>query len=169
MNRMPARYDEVADFYEAFAPDVYDDPPTAALLSLVGEVSGLRLLDVACGHGRVTRELARRGAGVVGLDISAALLDKARAREQLDPLGITYVRADAASPDALMAELFDGAVCHFGLSDIDDLQGAVATVARVLRPGGFRGGKPGALTPVGRPVAGTFTKGGGVPPARPEA
>jgi 2-polyprenyl-3-methyl-5-hydroxy-6-metoxy-1,4-benzoquinol methylase len=76
-NETPARYDEIADFYEAFAPDVYDDPPTPALLSLLGDVSGLRLLDLACGHGRLARELARRGARVVGIDISAALLDKA--------------------------------------------------------------------------------------------
>ena len=55
-----ARYDDVADFYEDFAPDVYDAPPMAALLHLVGNVAGLQLLDLACGHGRLTRELARR-------------------------------------------------------------------------------------------------------------
>jgi SAM-dependent methyltransferase len=95
------------------------------------------MLDLACGHGRLVRELARRGAEVVGIDISAALLDKARAREQAEPLGITYLHSDAASPDALIGEIFDGVACHFGLSDIDDLEGAVATVARVLQPGGF--------------------------------
>jgi SAM-dependent methyltransferase len=137
VNGTPARYDEIADFYEAFAPDVYDDPPTVALLSLVGEVSGLRLLDMACGHGRLAREVARRGARVVGIDLSAALLDKARSREQANPMGINYVHVDAASPDALEGEIFDGVVCGFGLSDIDDLDGAIATVRRVLIPGGF--------------------------------
>jgi SAM-dependent methyltransferase len=133
----PARYDRIADFYEAFAPDVYDDPPTSALLALIGDVSGLRLLDLACGHGRLARELARRGARVVGVDIAAALLEKARGLEEANPLGIAYVHADAASSDALEGEAFDGVVCHFGLSDIDDLEGAAATVARVLGPGGF--------------------------------
>jgi SAM-dependent methyltransferase len=136
-NKTPARYDEIADFYEAFAPDAYDDPPTHALLALSGDVSGLRLLDLACGHGRLTRELARRGARVVGVDISAALLDKALISEKVNPMGITYVQADAASPGALEGEVFDGVTCSFGLSDIDDLDGALATVARVLRPGGF--------------------------------
>src|SRR5689334_9877581 len=112
-----ARYDQVADFYEGFAPDIYDDPPTAALLRLVGDVSNLRLLDMACGHGRLARELARRGAQVVGVDISVALLGKARAREQADPLGIAYMHADAAAPEALAAEAFAGVVCGFGLSD----------------------------------------------------
>lgn len=136
MNITPARYDEIADFYEAFAPDVYDDPPTTALLRLIGDVAGMRLLDLACGHGRLTRELARRRAQVMGADISEALLDKARNIEQADPIGITYVHVNASSPNALEGEAFDGVGCHFGLSDIDDLDGAVATVARVLRPGG---------------------------------
>ena len=137
MKETPARYDEIADFYEGFAPDVYDDPPTAALLGMVGDVSGLRVLDLACGHGRLARELARRGAQVVGIDISNALLEKARQREQAEPIGITYVHGNAASPYALEGELFDGVVCGFGLSDIDDLSGTAATVVRVLRPGRF--------------------------------
>lgn len=137
LNGTPARYDRIADFYEAFAPDVYDEPPISTLLSMLGDVSGLRLLDLACGHGRLARELARRGAEVVGVDVSAALLEKAVAREQAHPLGVTYLHADAASPGALDGEVFDGVACNFGLSDIDELDGAMATVARVLRPGGF--------------------------------
>ena len=136
-NGTHARYDDIADFYESFAPDVYDDPLTSALLSLVGGVSGHRLLDLACGHGRLTRELARRGARVVGTDLSAALLGKARTLEEVNSLGISYVHGNAASPSTLEGEVFDGIVCHFGLSDIDDLDGALATVARVLGPGGF--------------------------------
>lgn len=73
---------------------------------------------------------------MVGLDISTALLEKARAQERTTPLGVSYVQADAASPTALTGERFDQVTCCFGLLDIDDLDGAVATVARVTRPGG---------------------------------
>src|SRR5918996_6037125 len=132
----PARYDEVVEFYTHFAPDMYDDPPMAALLQLIGDVTNLELLDLACGHGRLTRELARRGARVVGVDISAALLDVARAREMEHSLHVSYVQADAASI-ALAGAMFDGVTCSFGLSDIDDLEGAMTSVARVLRTGGF--------------------------------
>lgn len=132
-----ARYDAVADFYEQFAPDIYDDPPMQALLRLIGSVAGLQILDLACGHGRLARELARRGARVVGVDLSAALLAKARAREQANPLQISYVHADVATPGALEGASFDAAGCSFGLSDIDDLDGAIATVARLVRQGGF--------------------------------
>jgi SAM-dependent methyltransferase len=132
-----ARYDAVAEFYEQFAPDRYDDPPMLALLELIGEVAGLRLLDLACGHGRLARELARRGAQVVGVDLSAALLEKARAQQAMRPLSVAYVCADAAAPGTLVGERFDGVCCSFGLSDIDNLDGAIARVARVLQPGGF--------------------------------
>ena len=85
MTGTAARYDQIADFYDATAGGSVVDPATAALLRLAGQVSGMRLVDVACGQGRVTRELAHRGAQVTGLDISAALLAKARSREQAEP------------------------------------------------------------------------------------
>jgi ubiquinone/menaquinone biosynthesis C-methylase UbiE len=135
--KIGGRYDEFADFYAEFAPDQYDAPPIPSLLEILGDASALRLLDLACGHGRLTRELARRGALVTGVDISQPLIAKAREIERAEPLGINYVHADAASPEVLTGEQFDGVICSFGLSDIDDLDGAIATVERVLRHGGF--------------------------------
>ncbi|WP_171075257.1 class I SAM-dependent methyltransferase [Nonomuraea basaltis] len=86
---------------------------------------------------------------------SAALIEKARAAERENPLGVRYLHADVAAPGVLDTEAgetgaspldtpdmpgvpgaFDVVVCSFGLSDIDDLEGAVAGVARALRPGG---------------------------------
>ncbi|MFI5083151.1 MAG: class I SAM-dependent methyltransferase [Streptosporangiales bacterium] len=133
-----ARYDAVADFY-ATAFNAIDDPAGAALLDLVGSPAGLRILDLACGHGRITRELARRGADVTGADISAALIGKARQAEREHPLGPRYVHADVSSPGwhaSLDAAAFDVVTCHFGLSDIDDLDGALAGASAVLRPRG---------------------------------
>jgi 2-polyprenyl-3-methyl-5-hydroxy-6-metoxy-1,4-benzoquinol methylase len=132
-----ARYDGIADFYDARKGDSVTDPGTAALLGLAGDVGGLRLLEVACGQGRVARELARRGARVTGLDISAALLDKAKAAEAHQPFGIIYIQADATASAALDGQVFDGVVCNFALSDIDDLDGLLATVARLLAVGGW--------------------------------
>lgn len=132
-----ARYDEVADFYATEIGASLDDPATAALLDLVGEVTGHRLLDLACGQGRVARELARRGASVTGVDLSAALIDQAKAAEERDGLGIEYVAGDAGDNRLFEAASFDGVVCNFGVSDIDDLAATLATVRRVLRPGGF--------------------------------
>jgi 2-polyprenyl-3-methyl-5-hydroxy-6-metoxy-1,4-benzoquinol methylase len=91
-----ARYDAVADFYST-GFDAIDDPASLALLDLLGPPAGLRVLDVACGHGRITRAVARREADVMGVDISAALIARAVAAERDQPLGIRYLHADLAS------------------------------------------------------------------------
>ena len=103
-----ARYDAVADFYIS-GFDAADDPVSLALLDLLGSVAGLRVLDVACGHGRITRELARRGAELVGIDISGNLISKAKETEQNEPLGIHYIHDDVTAPNILGDCQFDAA------------------------------------------------------------
>jgi SAM-dependent methyltransferase len=132
-----ARYDAIAEFYVDAVGDDVSDPVATALFELAGDVRDRTILDLACGQGRVSRELARRGAAVVGVDVSKALLDKARAAEEGEPLGITYLEADVTVPGVLPPEGFHGVVCHFGLSDIDDLEGTLANVSAVLPPGGW--------------------------------
>jgi len=113
------------------------DPATAALLALVGQVSALRVLDIATGAGRFARALASAGAEVVAIDIATDLLSRAVQREIDRPLGIRYQNADAAAPTTLQGEAFDGVTCNYGLSDIDDLDGALGLVERVLPSGGW--------------------------------
>ena len=50
-----ARYDDVADFYSSGWLDVYDDAVSLALFDLLGPVNDLSVLDLACGHGRISR------------------------------------------------------------------------------------------------------------------
>jgi 2-polyprenyl-3-methyl-5-hydroxy-6-metoxy-1,4-benzoquinol methylase len=74
---MQARYDEIAGWYEQWIGGA--PPLIAAHADLLPAVTGERVLDIACGQGRMSRYLARLGAEVVGVDISAAMLVKARA------------------------------------------------------------------------------------------
>lgn len=129
-----ARYDAIADFYDATVADDTGDAGSAALLDLAGDVRGLQLADLACGQGRITRELARRGANVIGVDVSRGLLGKALAAERDRPFGVRYLHADVTQKTTLDGDVFDGVVCNYGLSDIDDLDGALGTVARLLKP-----------------------------------
>ena len=133
MARALARYDEFAEWYEQWIGSA--PPLIAAQDGLLPAVAGARVLDLACGQGRMSRYLARRGADVVGVDVSAAMLGKARAT---GPTGITYLRADVTrAPTWWDGRPFDGCTCELALMDIDDLAGALATVAAVLRPGGW--------------------------------
>lgn len=130
-----ARYDAVADTYVASQPDAYDADKDIALFELIGPLAGTHVLDVGCGHGRVTRELARRGAHAVGVDLSHKMIELACQIEDGDPLGVVYVEADAASSNLLLGERYDAIVSNFALSDIDDFEGVIANVHRLLRPG----------------------------------
>ncbi|MCB0936235.1 MAG: class I SAM-dependent methyltransferase [Mycobacterium sp.] len=69
---------------------------TYSLMQRIGDVSSLKVLDIACGEGHFTRRLRRAGAAkVVGLDISEEMIRLARDQESADPLGIEYVVGDA--------------------------------------------------------------------------
>ena len=133
MTHTLARYDEFAEWYEQWAGD--GPPLIAAHSGLLPDVTGARVLDIACGQGRMSRYLARLGADVVGVDISAAMLDKARA---IGPDEIAYVRGDVArDPGWRDGRPFDGCTCDLALMDIDELAGTLSTVTTVLRPGGW--------------------------------
>ncbi len=128
-----ARYDEFAEWYEQWARGAPPLIPQQA--GLLPAVAGQRVLDVACGQGRMCRYLAQQGAQVTGIDLSAAMLAKARAA---GPPGITYLRADVTRrPDWWDGQPFDGCTCDLALMDIDDLAGTLAAVAAVLRSGGW--------------------------------
>lgn len=74
-----------------------------SFLSAVGDVRGLRVLDLGCGSGFYARELARRGAAsVTGVDCSEGMLDYARRRNESDKLAIDYIQADAMAPSSII-------------------------------------------------------------------
>lgn len=138
---MKAAYDEIAGWYDEavregpLAP--FHEWMIPIVLDLAGEVSGRRVLDLACGQGIVARRLADRGASVVGVDVSERLLETARSYEREEPLGISYLLEDARTLDGLEDAGFDGVVCNMSLMDIPDLGATLRSVARVLRPGGW--------------------------------
>jgi 2-polyprenyl-3-methyl-5-hydroxy-6-metoxy-1,4-benzoquinol methylase len=96
-----ARYDRFADWYPAWVGDGNGLIADGVGELLPASIQGARVLDVACGHGRASRALASLGADVLGVDISAELVARARSIEDEHPLGVTYRVADIARPDRL--------------------------------------------------------------------
>ncbi len=108
-----------------------------ALFARLGRLpKGARVLDLGCGNGYIARRLARRGARVIGVDASAPLLERAKAREAAEPLDIRYCLGDAAHLSEIPTASVDVVVANMSLMDIADGASAIREVGRVLRPGG---------------------------------
>lgn len=102
----------------------------ASLLELLDPRPGERILDLGCGTGQLTAQIAHSGAQVTGLDNSPAMLEEARKHNP----NLTFVLADAAAfrlPAAFDA-VFSNAVLHW----VKDASGAAASIAAALLPGG---------------------------------
>lgn len=99
----------------------------------------LQLLDLACGQGRHSIELARRGYTVTGLDQSRFLLDVAGERAGSAGVTVRWVEGDMREPPRIKGgyDVVLNLFTSFGyfVDDADDVAVLVA-VARVLRPGG---------------------------------
>src|SRR6266436_2026831 len=103
----------------------------------IGDVSGMHILEVACGRGGFVRQLARAGAFVTGCDFSSAALHAASTKVFLPgarPLA-ALVQGDAQSlPFA--DNSFDVVVSCETIEHIPEVQAAVAEMYRVTQPGG---------------------------------
>jgi demethylmenaquinone methyltransferase/2-methoxy-6-polyprenyl-1,4-benzoquinol methylase len=99
----------------------------------VGEVvwPGDRVLDACCGTGDLAVAAERRGGRVVGLDFSPRMLERARSKSGT----IEWVQGDALALPFSDAD-FDSATVGFGVRNLEDLEGGLRELARVLRPGG---------------------------------
>ena len=90
-----------------------------------------RVLDIGCGDGQISRLLAAQGSSVVGVDPTWNQIRVAAERGG----GAVFARSGAAElPFA--AGSFDAAVACLVFEHIDDVDGAISEVARVVRPGG---------------------------------
>ncbi len=139
---MPATantYDEFASHYADMMTaqeqgGVASDSNMARFLQVVGNVSGLTVLDAGCGEGYLSRILAQGGAQVIGFDISPRLIEIARAK---DPDGaITYQVADLSQPLPAYQAHFDLIASYFVLNDVYDYQGFLTTLSASLKPAG---------------------------------
>lgn len=124
--------------YEPLFDLVEDRRQVARLIELLELPTGARILDLACGQGRHAHLLAEAGFDVDGLDLSAHLIDAAKARGTGKTLH--YRRGDVRKLPAAWSGRFDAVVnlfTSFGFfADARDDARVLRECARVLKPGG---------------------------------
>lgn len=102
------------------------------ILAALGNLSGRRFLDVACGTGELAAAAAARGARAEGIDFAATMVDKA-ARAHAS----ARFREGDAERLPYAAESFDIVTCSFGILHLEHPEKAVAEARRVLSRGGI--------------------------------
>jgi cyclopropane fatty-acyl-phospholipid synthase-like methyltransferase len=129
------------DFYELYAPLLPEEDSrleAETIHELLALGPGARVLDLGCGWGRHSVELARLGCSVVGLDQSAVLLERGRRLAEEAGVQVEWVRGDMGAIE--WRDEFDAVVSLFsslGYSgrDEDDVR-VLLGASRALRDGG---------------------------------
>ena len=117
----PALYDSKHSFVWKYGQE---------LIELLASQAGERILDLGCGTGHLTSQLALAGASVTGLDVSQSMIEQAR-KNYTD---LEFVKADAA--DFAFAEPFDAVFSNAALHWVKRAENVVVCLARALKPGG---------------------------------
>jgi ubiquinone/menaquinone biosynthesis C-methylase UbiE len=119
------------------AHDDASSPWYTLVREYIGEVAGLRMLEVACGRGGFLRELTRAGAHVTGCDFSLSAVNVARlkARASGPNSSATLVQGDLQRLP-FTDGAFDALVCCETIEHVPHVQAAVCELWRVTRPGG---------------------------------
>jgi trans-aconitate 2-methyltransferase len=131
---------------DAWNPRLYDDRHAfvwkhgASLVELLAPQAGERILDLGCGTGHLTAQIAEAGAEVVGIDASTAMVDEARRNFAGRP-GVRFEIADArsfADDFALAGDIgrFDAVFSNAVLHWVRPPEAAVRNIRRALRSGG---------------------------------
>jgi len=111
------------------------------LIKVLNCAAGAHVLDVPCGNGRLSFELAKRGLRVTGVDISEEFVNEARAlKRSLDPSahadGTDFILGDMRNIEG--ESIYDGAYCFgnsFAFMEHADMEKFLRGVAQALKPG----------------------------------
>jgi SAM-dependent methyltransferase len=128
----------------AFQADAFARSPTMSLAETLGVVVDLapadpqaRWVELACGPGLIARGMAPRVGSVLGLDLTPAMVEKARSEAAVAGVdNVSFELGDATALD-LPDDAFDGAITRFSLHHIPAPIGVLEEMHRVVKPGGW--------------------------------
>lgn len=102
----------------------------------IGDVSGKVILDLGCGEGGYSRELARKGASVTGVDCAENAIKYCETKANEEKLQIAYHVRNSCDLYDISDETFDIVLASMMLMDCEDFEGTIREITRVLKPHG---------------------------------
>jgi 2-polyprenyl-6-hydroxyphenyl methylase/3-demethylubiquinone-9 3-methyltransferase len=134
------KFDALAHrFWDAkgeFKPLHILNPVRAKFVADHTKLLNARVLDVGCGGGLLCEALFNAGAKVTGVDLAEGMVEVARLHAAEQNLPIEYLVADAESLVATHSGQFDVVTCMEMLEHVPNPDATVATLAKLVRPGG---------------------------------
>jgi SAM-dependent methyltransferase len=143
---MPTSVEIARAFYQQLGPDrlaartspEWDHQIVEILLAMLRP--GERILDAGCGYGRIAIPLAVAGYGIIGVDISEALLAEARRLADAQQLNLALLNesmCDMSLPSAHVDVVLCLWSAFYELLTEEEQLSAILEINRVLRPGGW--------------------------------
>lgn len=105
-------------------------------LEKLGDVKGKRILDLGCGDGGYSRALAKKGALLTSADCSQAMVEYAKNKAEEENLKIDHHVVNANELNGISENCYDVVLCSMMLMDVEDLDGTLKEIYRVLKPKG---------------------------------
>ena len=137
VSKVNTSWGNVADWYDGAverAGSYQKDLILPNLIRLVSANSGEKIIDIACGQGFFSRELAKIGVSVTAVDVSPELIKIAKERSR--DFKINYFVASADKLARFQTGSFDKAIMVLAIQDIENLSGVLSEASRVLKSGG---------------------------------
>ncbi len=119
-----------------FGPLHHLNPVRVEYIASRVALSGARVLDVGCGGGLLAEALARRGAQVVAIDLSPAMISTAQLHAAESALAIDYRVQDAQVLAQAQPHQFDAVCCMEMLEHVSDPQAFIDLLSQLVKPGG---------------------------------
>jgi len=124
------------ELWEKAVPEEWTKQEVDFLTQELGVLPGQALLDIPCGFGRHSVELAKRGFRMTGVDISETFITGLKKKTETENLSITTILHDVLTLE--LNQKFDGALClgnSFGYFSFEKMVTFVGKISACLKPG----------------------------------